>query len=269
MKNYTLKCQKLTKIIENCTKNDVVIAFSGGVDSALLLKIVCDYAKESNVNVYAVTINSVLNAVKEIDFTQQIAKEFGAIHKIIELDPLKDAKIYDNPKNRCYLCKKYMFERICEFAKSVNADCIMDGTNFDDTQTYRPGLKALDESGIISPLVMAEFTKEDVRKLASEYGVSASNKPSTPCLATRFEYGTTLTQDKIKIVEEAEEYIKYLGFYNVRVRVHDSLARVEVDYNDVPKLVENRESIINKLKELGFKYITVDLEGFVSGSMDK
>ena len=268
MNNYTEKCQKLTKIIENCTKNDVVIAFSGGVDSALLLKMLCNSAKTNGFKVYAVTINMILNTVKEISFTKSLAQDFGAIYKIIEINDLDECGIYENPENRCYLCKKYMFDKICEFAKSVNALCVVDGTNYDDLHTHRPGIKALKESGIISPLAMAEFTKDEVRRLASEYNISASNKPSTPCLATRFEYGTKLTPGKIKVVEMAEEYIKSLGFYNVRVRVHGNLSRIEVDYDDIPDILEKRDEIISKFKDLGFKYVTVDLQGFSSGSMD-
>ena len=269
MENNVNKCYKLTNIIENYTKKDIVIAFSGGVDSSLLLKIACDCAKINQTKVYAVTISTILHAVKEIDFTSKFAEELGVIHKIIEIDELNEAGIINNPKDRCYLCKKYIFSKICDFANSVNASCVIDGTNFDDLHTYRPGIKALKELGIISPLALAEITKEEVRKLAGFYKISAYDKPSTPCLATRFEYGTTLSYDNIKKVEEAENYIKSLGFYNVRLRVHSDVARVEVDYDDIPKLVGLRGKIISCLKNLGFKYITLDLEGFISGSMDR
>lgn len=269
MNEYEVKCQKLTKIIENYTKNDIVVAFSGGVDSSLLLKIACDCAKKSKKKVYAVTIHTTLHTVKEKDFTCENAEKMGAIHKIIEIDELNEAGIINNPKDRCYLCKKYMFSRVCDFATSVNVGIIIEGTNSDDLNTYRPGIKALGELGIASPLANAGMTKEDVRTLAAEYGIPASNKPSTPCLATRFEYGMTLSYDKIRKVEKAEEYIRALGFYNVRLRVHGDVARIEVDSEDILKLIELKSEVVMFVKSLGFKYVTVDLEGFISGSMDR
>lgn len=269
MSDNTVKCQKLTQIIENYTKKDIVVAFSGGVDSSLLLKVACDCAKKSQNKVYAVTIHTTLNSVKEKDFTAEISKKMGAIHKIIEIDELKEAGIINNPKDRCYLCKKYMFSKIYDFAKSVNADIIIEGTNSDDLNTYRPGIKAIRELGIKSPLVEVGMTKEEVRSLALEYDISSSNKPSTPCFATRFEYGMTLSYDEIRTVEKAEEYIKSLGFYNVRLRVHGNVARIEVDSKDLAKLIALRKDIISTVRNLGFKYVTLDLEGFVSGSMDR
>lgn len=269
MNVFKLKCQKLTNLIDKYTKKDIVIAFSGGVDSSLLLKIACDCAKINKTNVYAVTVQTMLNSVKEIDFTSKNAQEIGAIHKIIEIDELNEAGISENPKDRCYICKKYMFSKIKEYAKSVGADKIIDGTNSDDLGTYRPGIKALKELGIISPLAGVEMSKKDVRKLALEYGISASDKPSTPCLATRFEYGTKLDYDKIRKVEKAEEYLSSLGFYNVRLRVHRDIARIEVDSENLVKIINKKDDVIEFIKALGFKYVTVDLEGFVSGSMDR
>ena len=269
MSDFGLKCHKLTNLIENYTKNDVVVAFSGGVDSSLLLKIACDSAKKHGSKVYAVTLYTTLHTVKELDITVKNAIKMGAIHKIIEIDVLKEAGIENNPKDRCYLCKKYMFSKVTEYAKSVGADVVIDGTNADDLKVYRPGIKALAELGILSPLCEVGMTKEEVRALASEYSISASQKPSTPCLATRFEYGTKLDYDKIRIVEKAEEYIRSLGFYNVRLRVHGSIARIEVDTVDMSLLINEKEKIISYVKNLEFKYITLDLEGFISGSMDK
>lgn len=269
MMGFEEKCHKLTEFIHNCTKNDIAIAFSGGVDSSLLLKIACESAKINKTKVYAVTIHTMLNIVKEKNFTVEISKEMGAIPKIIEIDELNEAGITDNPKNRCYLCKKYMFSKIIDFAKSVNVNIILDGTNFDDLNTYRPGIKALAELGIFSPLAKLYITKEDVRKMAYEYNISASDKPSTPCLATRFEYGTKLSYDEIRKIEKAEEYITSLGFYNVRLRVHGKIARIEVDSTNLINLIQKKEDVISYLKTLGFKYVTVDLEGFVSGSMDR
>lgn len=269
MKEYREKCHKLTNLIDNFTKNDIVVAFSGGVDSCLLLKIATECAKNNNTKVFAVTIHTMLHSVKETDFTIENAAKMGAVHKIIQTDELLEAGIEYNPRERCYLCKKHMFSKVCDFAKSVGADVVLDGTNFDDLHTYRPGIKALCELGIKSPLAEVEFTKAEVRKLAEEYGISASDKPSTPCLATRFAYGMKLEYSMLKKVEEAEEFIKKLGFYNVRVRVHNEVARIEVDASDISKLVLCRCEIIDFMNSLGFKYVTADLEGFVSGSMDK
>ncbi|MBR5517744.1 MAG: ATP-dependent sacrificial sulfur transferase LarE [Clostridia bacterium] len=269
MNDFELKCQKLTNLIEKYTKNDIVVAFSGGVDSSLLLKIACESAKIHKKKVYAVTLYTTLHTVKELDFTVENAEKMGAIHKIIEIDVLKDAEIENNPKDRCYLCKKYMFSKVTEYAKTIGADVVIEGTNADDLTVYRPGIKAVRELGILSPLADVGMTKAEVRTFAAQYNITASEKPSTPCLATRFEYGAKLDYDKIRIVEQAEEYIRSLGFYNVRLRVHGSIARIEVDVQDMPLLMNKKEDVIRFVKKLGFKYITLDLEGFTSGSMDR
>lgn len=269
MMNFNEKCHKLTNLMENYTKNDVVIAFSGGVDSSLLLKLASESAKLNKTKVYAVTFHTKLHPVKEKDFTAEIAKKHGVIHKIIEIDELREAGIEENPKERCYLCKKHMFSRLKDYAKTVGVKVIIEGTNHDDLGMYRPGIRAIAELGILSPLADVCMTKEEVRKMAKAHSVSASNKPSTPCLATRFEYGMKLDYEEIKKVEKAEEYIRSLGFYNVRLRVHGKIARIEVDSSDIPLLVNKKDDIILFVKELGFLYVTLDLEGFVSGSMDR
>ena len=153
-------------------------------------------------------------------------------------------------------------------AESLGVKIILDGTNEDDLHMFRPGLKALKELEIKSPLVESDFSKTDVRKLAEEYGLSVSKKPSTPCLATRFPYGSRLSYEEMKKVEKGEDFLKNLGLYNVRLRVHNDIARIEVDKEDIVKIVVYKEAIISYLKELGYRYITLDLEGFRSGSMD-
>ena len=144
----------------------------------------------------------------------------------------------------------------------------MEGTNQDDLKVYRPGIRAVKELNIASPLAEAGLTKEEVRRLASEYGLSVSRKPAAPCLATRFPYGTRLSDEEMRRVERGERMLKEQGFYNVRIRVHGEIARLEVDSRDLPMLVEKRESVADRLKELGYTYVTADLEGFRSGSMD-
>ena len=153
-------------------------------------------------------------------------------------------------------------------AESLGVKIILDGTNEDDLHMFRPGLKSLKELEIKSPLAESDFSKTDVRKLAEEYGLSVSKKPSTPCLATRFPYGSRLSYEEMKKVEKGEDFLKNLGLYNVRLRVHNDIARIEVDKEDIVKIVVYKEAIISYLKELGYRYITLDLEGFRSGSMD-
>lgn len=269
MIEYKEKCYKLIDFMEKVSKNDIVVAFSGGVDSSLLLKLACESAFKNKTKVYAITIHTSLNRVKEKHLTAELAKKMGAIHKIINIDIFSEGGIADNPRERCYICKKIMFEKVCEFAKSVGVKTIVEGTNYDDLHAHRPGIKALTESGIISPLADVQMSKKEVRMLAEEHNVSTSQRPSTPCLATRFEYGMKLDETELQKVEKAEEFVKSLGFYNVRVRVHNLVARIEVDSNDIPELLKHRKDIISYMHKLGYKYVTADLEGFVSGSMDR
>lgn len=268
VKDFREKSKKLLTLIDNYTDKDILIAFSGGVDSSLLLKLACESAHKNNKKVYAVTVHTQLHPINDVVIAKEVAKEAGAIHLVIQIDELEDAGIKDNPVDRCYLCKKYLFSKIKEVAANLNIDTILEGTNEDDLHVYRPGIKALDELGIKSPLAKANMTKDDVRRLAHEYNISVAQRPSTPCLATRFPYGTNLSYKNMKKVEQAEEYLRSMGFYNVRVRVHDDIARIEVDEIYMDKLIFERRNIIDYMKNLGYTYITLDLEGFRSGSMD-
>ena len=265
---YLVKKERLIRLIEGYTRQDTVVAFSGGVDSTLVLKMACGAAQKNGKKVYAATIHTRLHPLKEIEETKDICREIGAQHIILKVDELKEAGIMDNPVNRCYLCKKQIFLKIKEKASELGAGTILEGTNEDDLHVYRPGIKALRELGIVSPLAEAGLCKKEVRTLAAEYGLKTSSKPSAPCLATRFPYGTALDYEKLARVEKGEDYLKALGFQNVRLRIHDDTARIEVDEDAFERLMEHRKEIIARLKELGYVYITLDLEGFRSGSMD-
>lgn len=268
MKTYEEKCSYLQKLMEKDTQENVVVAFSGGVDSSLLLKTACINAVKNGTKVFAVTMHTTLHTMNEIESSKETAGEVGAEHLIISVDELKEAGIENNPVERCYLCKKYLFQKMKDKAESLGVKIILDGTNEDDLHMFRPGLRALKELEIKSPLAESNFSKTDVRKLAEEYGLSVSKKPSTPCLATRFPYGSRLSYEEMKKVEKGEDFLKNLGLYNVRLRVHNDIARIEVDKEDIVKIVVYKEAIISYLKELGYRYITLDLEGFRSGSMD-
>lgn len=268
MKTYEEKCSYLQKLMEKYTQENVVVAFSGGVDSSLLLKTACINAVKNGTKVFAVTMHTTLHTINEIESSKETAGEVGAEHLIISVDELKEAGIENNPVERCYLCKKYLFQKMKDKAESLGVKIILDGTNEDDLHMFRPGLKALKELEIKSPLAESDFSKTNVRKLAEEYGLSVSKKPSTPCLATRFPYGSRLSYEEMKKVEKGEDFLKNLGLYNVRLRIHNDIARIEVDKEDIVKIVVYKEAIIFYLKELGYRYITLDLEGFRSGSMD-
>ena len=268
MISYNEKCGKLLSALDIYTDKDVMIAFSGGVDSSLLLNIACDFAKKKGTKVFAVTVHTELHPINDLEIAKRVAKEFGAIHCIVKMDELKEAGIGNNPVNRCYLCKKCLFTKLKEMAEEEKIEYILEGTNEDDQHVYRPGIQALKELQIKSPLADAMMEKEDIRKFASEYQISVANRPSAPCLATRFPYGTMLSYELMQKVEAGEEYIRGLGLYNIRLRIHDEIVRIEVDQEDITNLVANKDCIISYLKNLGFVYITVDLEGFRSGSMD-
>ncbi|WP_312648272.1 ATP-dependent sacrificial sulfur transferase LarE [Aminipila sp.] len=262
------KYMKLNVMMDEYADRDVMVAFSGGVDSSLLLKMACDSANKKGNKVYAVTLHTMLHPLKELENAQKVAKEVGAIHYIIQVNELQNAGILQNPPDRCYRCKKYLFEEVRKKAYELHVDTIMDGTNEDDLHVYRPGIRAIQELGIVSPLAKSGVTKGEVRQFAAEYGISASDRPSAPCLATRFPYGTVLSHEKMNMVEKGELFIKSLGIYNIRLRVHSDIVRIEVDAQDMNKILTHREEIITYLKTLGYVYITIDLEGFRSGSMD-
>lgn len=268
MGQYEEKCEKLFRILDKLTKENTAVAFSGGVDSSLLLKLLCIKAKSRGTLVYAIAAHTELHPSGDLEIAKRVAEESGAAFTVLKLQELEEADIVNNPIDRCYRCKKLLFKEIKRKAEELGAKILIEGTNLDDTKVYRPGLKAIEELGIKSPLKDAGFTKKEIRKLAATYDISVADRPSTPCLATRFPYGAVLSLEKMKKVEQGEAFLRELGLYNVRLRVHGETARIEVDEKDMPKLLESRKEVVEFLKGLGYWYITLDMEGFRSGSMD-
>lgn len=259
---------KLQAYMEKMAHNDIMVAFSGGVDSGLILQAACLAAKKSGKKVYAVMVHTRLHPAGDGEIAARVAAEMGAEYLSIAIDELDGAGIGENPVDRCYLCKKFLFGRILEEAKKRGIPHLLEGTNADDLHVYRPGIRALRELGVVSPLAELGITKIQVRLLAARYGISVSNRPSSPCLATRFPYGTRLSYEKMEKVDEGERYLRSLGFYNVRLRVHGDCVRIEVDAGDMAKLLSYSKEVTERIKKLGFSYVTLDLEGFRSGSMD-
>lgn len=266
---YQEKVNKLHDIMERFTGRDTAVAFSGGVDSSLILKLALQHSEAAGTRVYAFTAKTELHPMEDLEVSRSTAAQMGAEHLVVHVDELACAGIEDNPKDRCYRCKKLIFTKLLEEAKKLGVSTVLEGTNLDDTKVYRPGLKALEELKICSPLKEAEFTKQDVRRLAAQLGISTASRPSAPCMATRFPYGTRLTVEKLGQVEQGEIFLKGLGYQNLRLRVHENVARIEVLPEEFERLLADRQEIIRGLKALGYDYITLDLAGFRSGSMDE
>lgn len=200
--------------------------------------------------------------MKDLTISKQIAREAGAEHIVLQIDELEEAGIKDNPEDRCYRCKKCLFQKLKAKTQEVNAGAVMEGTNEDDLHVYRPGIRALRELEILSPLARFDITKAEVRKMAAEYGMKVATRPSTPCMATRFPYGDTLSYDIMRNIEEGEEWLRTKGFYNVRLRAHQNILVLRSTPEDFPEIIKIREDLLNKMNDLGFDYHTMDLEGF-------
>lgn len=256
------KFENLIKFLDEKKKQGICLAFSGGIDSTLLLYL-C-----RKTDMLAVTFNSVFQTSKEINLTKKLCEKYNIQQIILDTDILSNSVISENPKDRCYHCKKIIFEQILEIAKKQNKKCIIDGTNFDDLNVYRPGQKALKEFKVISPFADFKITKQEIRDFAKECGIKIYDKPSTPCLATRFPYGTKLTKDKLEFVENGEKFLKNLGFDNCRLRIHGNIARIEINSGKFNEFFQQKDLIIKTLKTDDIKYLTLDIEGFRSGSMD-
>lgn len=249
-------------------KEDICLAFSGGVDSSLILKVAADAVRKTNRQVHAVTFDSRLHPACDLEIARTVAGELGGIHKVITVDELEQKDIRMNPVNRCYLCKHHLFNTLREYAHSQGITTILDGTNEDDLHVYRPGIAALKELGILSPLAELHMTKQEVKELAVLYGISVSSRPSTPCMATRLPYNTELDYDVLRRIGEGEAYLKTLISGNVRLRLHGDIARIEIDKENFKDFLKEYENAVDFMKKLGFSYVTLDLEGFRSGSMD-
>jgi len=248
--------------------SSAMVAFSGGVDSTFVLKV----AQEQLGNgVLALTTTSPTMPSDDRRSAIEMAQLIGARHLVIESDELAIPGYASNPLNRCYLCKHNLFA-VCE-AKAVELgfDVIVDGLNLDDLHDYRPGIKAATEKHVRHPLVEAEMTKADIRALSRDMGLPTWDRPASPCLSSRFPYGTRITTEGLRQVEEGEHLLHLMGFAVARVRYHGDLARIEVEADAIDRLLQPmvREKVERGLKQLGFRFVTVDLKGFRSGSLNE
>jgi len=258
------KIQKLRKILKNY--KSVLVAFSGGTDSSFLLKAAKDFLGFDNV--LAVTVKSEFIPEKNIIDAKNIAAAIGCRWEMAEISVFYESNLIRNPTDRCYICKKTILKSLKKLAKKEGMNQVVEGTIVEDTKKYRPGKKAIRQLKITSPLFEVEFTKEEIRKLSRKLGLPSWNKPSFTCLATRFPYGTRLTKKKLKRVESAENLLVAKTFKEFRVRNHSNIARIEISEKDFDKLLSHRKTIIAEFKKIGYDYVTLDIEGYRSGSMD-
>lgn len=246
----------------------VAVAFSGGVDSTFLLKVAQDVLKDQAV---AVTVKSCVFPAREAREAELFCKNEGITQYIYEADVLAIDGFADNPSNRCYRCKKELFQGIWNLARAQGIAHVIEGSNIDDLGDYRPGLQAVAELGIKSPLREAKLYKKEIRTLSKMYGLSVWDKPSYACLASRFAYGEKITAERLSMVERAEQFLIESGFEQMRVRIHGTLARIEIPVADFDCIMQTdvRSQIVLRLKEYGFDYVTFDLQGYRTGSMNE
>jgi uncharacterized protein len=259
------KQKQVRQILEDM--ESVAVAYSGGVDSTLVLKLALDCLDEERV--VALTAVSASVPSRELEEAQAIARQLGARHVLIESRETEDERYLANAPNRCYFCKSDVYSRLIDYAEREGYQVVIDGTNADDAGDHRPGRQAARERGVRSPLQEAGFNKQEIRNLAHALELPNWDKPAAACLASRIPYGTPITLEVLSQVEQAELALKEMGFGQLRVRHHDHIARIEVAIDDFSDVLMYRSEILDKLEALGYTYVTLDLAGFRSGSMNE
>jgi pyridinium-3,5-biscarboxylic acid mononucleotide sulfurtransferase len=246
----------------------VLIAFSGGVDSTLLLKISHDALKDK---VVAVTAVSALQPAHEQETAREQARAMGVQHITIHARALEDSAFVKNDTDRCYRCKRLLFQDLLSMAHELGLTHVAHGANADDLKDYRPGFRAANELGIVAPLLDVGLEKQEIRVISKQLDLSNWDKPAMACLASRIPYGTRLTGIRLEMVEAAEDVLRKEGFHSCRVRYHDTIARIEVSETEISRFQDNalRRNLVEKMKKIGFAFVTVDLAGYVQGSMNQ
>lgn len=247
----------------------VVVAFSGGVDSTFLLKAAVDTLGEENV-LACIGVSASL-AKSQYEQAIECGKVIGARVEEVTVDEVEDEKYAANKADRCFHCKSHLYGLLVDIAKEKGFENVVCGSNFDDKDDFRPGNRAASVFGVHCPLMEAELTKEDIRELSRQMELPTADVPASPCLASRIIYGLEVTEERLKQVEDAEDFLRSLGLVEFRVRHHETVARIEVHAEDIDKVTaeSNRTKILEKFKAIGFKYVTVDLQGFRSGSLNE